>query len=162
MFQVVNMFLELNMELEHNMQLEVNMQLALNMEQLVEVMSDKLLLILPPQQMAMQFQANNNMQVRLLLIQHNLFMVKLSLIHQDPLHLLMVLELNMVLEKLSPILKEDTQLEDTQLEDMLQVDQEFEELPHTLQEDQEFTLNNTNDSLILFYSIIFSKLVIDL
>ena len=90
------------------------------------------------------------MQVRLLLIQHNLFMVKLSPIHQDLLHLLMVLELNMVLEKLSPILKEDTQLED-----MLQVDQEFEELPHTLQEDQEFTLNNTNDSLILFYSIIF-------
>lgn len=95
------------------------------------------------------------MQVRLLLIQHNLFMVKLSPIHQDLLHLLMVLELNMVLEKLSPILKEDTQLEDIQLEDMLQVDQEFVELPHTLQEDQEFTLNNTNDSLILFYSIIF-------
>lgn len=144
------------------MSLELNMQLELNMEQLVEVMSDKLLLIPPhphmEQQEAMQSLVEvNNMQVRLLLIQHNLFMVKLSPIHQDLLHLLMVLELNMVLEKLSPILKEDTQLEDIQLEDMLQVDQEFVELPHTLQEDQEFTLNNTNDSLILFYSIIFLK-----
>lgn len=134
------------------MQLELNMEV--NMEELVEVM-DKLLLIQhhhPLIQQETSFLVEVNNMVKLLLIQHNLFMpVKLSLIQQEDMELNMVV-LNMVaLEKLSLIPKEDTllediKLEDIQLEDMLQVDPEFVELPHTLQEDQEF-VNNINDSM---------------
>lgn len=68
MFLVANMFQVVNMEV--------------NMEQLVEVMSDKLLLIPPHHPHTQQVLLEVNNMVRLLLMEHNLFMVKLSPIHQ--------------------------------------------------------------------------------